>query len=190
MNISELNMFDRIFFEADLPTEDLPKEIKSQDTSELEFQTSDLGKNMETWSVSTAGELFQHDVEQELVKDESSEEGFVIKEKHNGINKVEKTTSVHFYRVFEAEDKDYWVSFDALFHKGKLVLVDLNEIHEVDKEQRTQAKERAEKFMQDFKEKAELKRYKLMAPFKFVLGLFLVSLHWLGRNLSDIHSKL
>ena len=99
-------------------------------------------------------------------------------------------TSVHFYRVFEAEDKDYWVSFDALFHKGKLVLVDLNEIHEVDKEQRSQAKERAEKFMRDFKEKSELKRYKLMAPFKFVLGLFLVSLHWLGRNLSDIHSKL
>ena len=190
MKISELNMFDRIFFEAELPVKDLPKEIKDQDISELEFQTSDLGKNMETWSVSTAGELFQHDVEQELIKDDSAEEGFIIKEKHNGIKKVEKTTSVHFYRVFETEDKDYWISFDALFHKGKLVLVDLNEMHEVDKEQRTKARAHAEKFMKDFKSKAERKRYKLMAPFKFVLGVFLVSLHWLGRNLSNIHSKL
>ena len=190
MNISELNMFDRIFFEADLPTEDLPEEIKDQDISELEFQTSDLGRNMETWSVSTAGELFQHEVEQELIKDDSSEEGFVVKEKHNGIKKVEKTTSVNFYRVFETEDKDYWVSYDALFHKGKLVLVDLNEMHEVDKEQRTQAKEQAEKFMKEFKEKAEHKGYKLMAPVKFILGVFLVTLHWTGRNLSNLHSKL
>ena len=49
MNLSELNMFDRIYFEADLPLDKLPKEVKDQDISELEFQTDDLGNSMDTW---------------------------------------------------------------------------------------------------------------------------------------------
>ena len=69
MNLSELNMFDRIYFEADLPLDKLPKEVKDQDISELEFQTADLGNSMDTWSVSSAGELFFHEVDQEIIKD-------------------------------------------------------------------------------------------------------------------------
>ena len=55
MKLSELNMFDRIYFEADLPLDKLPEEIRDQDISELEFQTSDLGNCTDTWSVSSRG---------------------------------------------------------------------------------------------------------------------------------------
>jgi hypothetical protein len=169
-------MFDRIYFEADLPI------------SELEFQTSDLGNSMETWSVSSAGELFFHEVDQEIVKD--YEEGFAVKENHKGIRKAEETTSIHFYRIFECKEKDYWVSFDALFHKGKLILVELNELNEVDKKERLEAKNQAEQFMKDMKSKMHKKTNVFFYPVKLFIGLSLIALNWLGRNLSKIHSKI
>jgi len=190
--ISQRNMpmFDRLFFEAELPTDNLPEEIKDQDMSELEFQTHDLYKEMDTWSVSTAGELFLHEVEQNIVNGKDSSEGFILEEKPLGIKKVEETKSVHFYRVFECKDLDYWVSFDALFHKGKLVLVELNEINEIDKEQRKEAKIKADKFMESYKERQERKTHAILKPVKLLLGLFLVALHWVGKSISGIHSKL
>tara|TARA_Y100000356_G_C11175738_1_gene243940 strand:- start:13 stop:579 length:567 start_codon:yes stop_codon:yes gene_type:complete len=188
MKLSELNMFDRIYFEADLPLDKLPEEIRNQDISELEFQTSDLGNCTDTWSVSSAGELFFHEVDQEIVED--CEEGYVVKSSHKGIRKTEETTAIHFYRIFECEEKDYWVSFDALFHKGQLVLVDLNELNEVDKEERQKAKSHAQQFMNDMKAKMEKKTNIFLYPFKLSIGLSLVLLNWLGRNLSKIHSKI
>tara|TARA_B100000287_G_C20415512_1_gene695384 strand:- start:21 stop:587 length:567 start_codon:yes stop_codon:yes gene_type:complete len=188
MKLSELNMFDRIYFEADLPLDKLPEEVQNQDISELEFQTSDLGNGMDTWSVSSAGELFFHEVDQEIVKD--CEEGFAVKANYKGIHKTEETTAIHFYRIFECEEKDYWVSFDALFHKGKLILVELNELNEVDKEERQRAKSHAEQFVNDMKAKMEKKTNIFIYPFKFFIGLSLVALNWLGRNLSKIHSKI
>ena len=44
MKLSELNMFDRIYFEADLPLDKLPEEIRDQDISELEFQKSEKSR--------------------------------------------------------------------------------------------------------------------------------------------------
>jgi hypothetical protein len=188
MNLSELNMFDRIYFEADLPLDKLPKEVQDQDISELEFQTADLGSSMDTWSVSSAGELFFHEVDQEIIKD--CKEGFAVQENHKGIRRAEETTSIHFYRIFECEEKDYWVSFDALFHKGNLVLVDLNELNEVDKEERRKAKSQAERVMKDMQSKFNKKTNIFLSPFKLIIGLSLVALNWLGRNLSKIHSKI
>lgn len=190
MNPSELSMFDRIIFEAALPIKELPEEIRSQDMSELEFQTSDLGSSMNTWSVSTAGELFLHEVEKNFVKDDSSDRGFILEEKPLGIKKVEETKSVHFYRVFESEESDYWVSFDALFHKGELLLVEVNQISKINKEERKEAKARAQEFLDGHKEKTKWRKYKALAPFKLLIGLLLVSLHWTGSNLSKLHSRL
>ena len=183
-------MFDRLYFEADLPREELPEEIKSQDMSELEFQTHDLNKEMDTWSVSTAGELFLHEVEQNITKNDSSAQGFIVEETPLGIKKVEETKSVHFYRIFEGEEKDYWVSFDALFHKGKLLLVEVNEVNTVDKQERAEAKARANEFMKGFQEQQTRKTPLLLKPIKLIFGLCLVALHWTGKNLSQLHSKL
>tara|TARA_R100000742_G_C4270312_1_gene88981 strand:- start:627 stop:1226 length:600 start_codon:yes stop_codon:yes gene_type:complete len=190
IHASETFMFDRLFFEADLPKKELPEEIKDQDMSEVEFQTSDLNGSMDTWSVSTAGELFYHEVEQNITKDDDSERGFVVEESQTGIKKVEDTKSVHFYRVFEGEEQDYWVSFDALFHKGKLLLVELNDVSTVNRQERIQAKANAEKFMQEYKARNERKTSPFLKPVKLFIGLSLVLLHWVGRNISNLHSKL
>ena len=190
MSVSEMRMFDRLFFEAELPKSELPEEIRDQDMSELEFQTSDLNREMDLWSVSTAGELFIHEVEQNLIKDEGSSEGFIIEEKPLGIKRIEDTKSVHFYRVFEGKENDYWISFDALFHKGKLLLVEVNEINTIDKSKREKAKIDAEEFMNKYKERQERKTNFLIKPFKFAIGITLVALHFVGSRLSNLHSNL
>ena len=83
-------MFDHFLFEADLPREGLPSEIKEVDMSETEFQTTDLSRTMDTWSVSNAGELFFHESEPLFVKDESHTMGGYFKDEHKGIKSVKK----------------------------------------------------------------------------------------------------
>ena len=190
ISASELNMFDRLFFEAELPKADLPEEIRDQDMSELEFQTSDLNQEMDVWSVSTAGELFYHEVEKNIVESDEDSKSFMVEETPMGIKKIEETKSVHFYRVFEGEENDYWISFDALFHKGKLVLVDVNEINTINKDEREKARASANEFMQKVKERQEKKTNIIIKPFKFIIGLSLVVLHFVGSRLSKFHSDL
>jgi len=114
----------------------------------------------------------------------------MVEETPIGIKKVEETKSVHFYRVFEGEENDYWVSFDALFHKGKLVLVDVNEINTINKEERQKARAQANEFMQKVKERQEKKTNIILKPFKFAIGLSLIVLHFVGSRLSKFHSNL
>ena len=186
----EAAMFDHILFEAELPKKGLPSEISTLDMSEVEFQTTDLSKSMDTWSVSTAGELFFHESEPSFVKDESHPMGGYFQEDMKGIKRVEDTKSIHFYRVFEGENKDYWVAYDALFRKGNLVSVDLNSVEEVDQETRIEAQQKAKEIAQEIENRATRKTSFISKPFKLMTGLFLVCLHFVGRNVARLHSKL
>jgi len=183
-------MFDTFLFEAELPTEKLPDFIKETNLSEAEFQTTDLNKTMDTWSVSNAGKLFLHETDSSFVKDEEHPLGGYIKETPKGITHVEETKSVHFYKVFEGNDEtDYWVSFDALFRKGNLVSVDLCQIEEVPAEARKEAREKAKEFAENvLKRKSTLKL--ATKPLKYLIGIFLIGLAFMGRNIGRLHSKL
>ncbi|HIL27398.1 MAG TPA: hypothetical protein EYG21_08480 [Nitrospinaceae bacterium] len=186
----EAAMFDHILFEAELPKKGLPSEISTLDMSGVEFQTTDLSKSMDTWSVSTAGQLFFHENESSFVKDESYPMGGYFQEKHKGIKRVEETKSIHFYRVFEGKDKDYWVSYDALFRKGDLVSVDLNSVEEVDQKTRKEAQQKAKELAEEIENRVTHKSSLISKPFKLLTGVFLVCLHFVGRNVAKLHSKL
>ena len=184
-------MFDLLLFEAPLPKEELPLAVKNLDFSELEFQTTDLNKTMDTWSVSTAGELFIHDCDSSFVKDEKHPAGGYIKEIPKGLKLMEETKSVHFYRVFEGEEKiDYWISFDALFRKGQLVSVDLNNVEEVPAEERKKAQKHAKEIVEKTLRRKNNKLSLLLKPIKFTVGLLLIALHFVGKNVSKLHTKL
>ena len=184
-------MFDVLLFEAPLPREGLPSGIRDLDLSEVEFQTTDLSKTMDTWSVSNAGDLFIHECDSSFVKDKDHPLGGYIKEIPKGLKLIEETKSVHFYKVFEGNGKtDYWISFDALFRKGKLVSVDLNNIEEVPAEEREKAQKHAEKIAERALKSRNNKLKPFLKPIKFALGLFLVSLHFIGKNTTKLHSKL
>ena len=97
-------MFDTLLFEAELPKEKLPEQVKEIDLTEAEFQTTDLSKSMDTWSVSSAGKLFLHECTSSFVEDTSHPMGGYIKEVPEGIKHMEETKSIHFYKVFEGND--------------------------------------------------------------------------------------
>jgi len=183
-------MFDTFLFEAELPTEKLPEFIRKVDLAEVEFQTTDLNKTMDTWSVSNAGKLFLHETDSSFVKDKEHPLGGYIKEMPKGIKHVEETKSVHFYKVFEGNDQtDYWVSFDALFRKGNLVSVDLCQVEEVPAEARKEAQEKAKEFAHNLlKTKSTLRL--VSKPLKYLLGMLLIGLAFVGRNMGKLHSKL
>jgi len=187
---TEAVMFDHILFEAELPKKGLPSEISTIDMSGVEFQTTDLSKSMDTWSVSTAGELFFHESESSFVKDESYPMGGYFQENHKGIKRVEETKSIHFYRVFEGKDKDYWVSYDALFRKGDLVSVDLNSVEEIDQKTRKEAQQKAKEIAEEIENRVTRKSSLISKPLKLLTGIFLVCLHFAGRNVAKLHSKL
>jgi len=186
----ELNMFDSLLFEAKLPKDGLPEFIQEQDLSMLEFQTTDLNRAMDTWSVSTAGKLYMHETESRFMKNEDHPEGGFFKDIPLGIKHIEETQSIHFYRVFEQQDKDWWVSYDALFRKGELVSVDLHNSEEVPKESRERAHQELNKAMEQAKRQAQSKTRVILKPIKFLLGVSLLCLHTVGRNLAKMHSKL
>ncbi len=186
----QINMFDSLLFEAELPKGELPKFIQDQDLSTLEFQTTDLSRSMDTWSVSSAGKLYMHETESRFMKNEDHPEGGFFKEVPLGIKHIEETQSVHFYRVFEQQDKDWWVSYDALFRKGELVSVDLNNSEEVPKESREKARQELDKAIDQAKRQEGRRTLTILKPVKFLLGFFLLCLHTVGRNLVKIHSKL
>lgn len=183
-------MFDTFLFEAELPTEKLPDSVKRVDLSEAEFQTTDLNKSMDTWSVSNAGKLFLHEADTSFVKDEDHPLGGYIEETPKGIKHIEETKSVHFYKVFEGSDEtDYWVSFDALFRKGNLVSVDLCQVEEVPAEARKEAQEKAQEFAKGLiKTRSTLKF--VAKPLKYLIGMSLIGLAFVGRNMGKLHSKL
>ena len=186
-------MFDTLLFEAELPREKLPEFIKGTDLSEAEFQTTDLNKTMDTWSVSCAGKLFLHESSSSFVTDDSHPMGGYIKEIPKGIKHVEETKSIHFYKVFEGDDEtDYWVSFDALFRKGNLVSVDLSQVEEVPAEARLEAQEKAKEIAENVMKTSSIrKKLRLIAkPLKYLLGMLLIGLAFVGRNMGKLHSKL
>tara|TARA_R110002020_G_scaffold429461_1_gene639005 strand:- start:2182 stop:2742 length:561 start_codon:yes stop_codon:yes gene_type:complete len=186
-------MFDTLLFEAELPKEKLPEQVKEIDLTEAEFQTTDLSKSMDTWSVSSAGKLFLHECTSSFVEDTSHPMGGYIKEIPEGIKHMEETKSIHFYKVFEGNDEtDYWVSFDALFRKGNLLSVDLCQVEEVPAEARKEAQEKAKEMAENvMKTSKTYKRLKLIAkPLKYLLGILLIGLAFVGRNMGKLHSKL
>ena len=166
----QLNMFDSIQFEAELPKDGLPKFIQEQDLSALEFQTTDLNRSMDTWSVSSAGKLYMHETESRFVKNEDHPEGGFFKDIPLGIKHIEETQSIHFYRVFERQGKDWWVSYDALFRKGELMSVDLHNSEEVPIESREKAHQELERAMDQAKKQAQSKTRLMLKPIKFCSG--------------------
>lgn len=183
-------MFDTLLFEAELPREKLPENVKNIDLTEAEFQTTDLNKSMDTWSVSSAGKLFLHESDSSFVEDKEHPMGGYIKEIPKGIKHIEETKSVHFYKVFEGDDEtDYWISFDALFRKGNLVSVDLSQVEEVPAEARREAQEKAKEFAEVVIKRRSRISF-ITKPFKYLLGFLLIGLAFVGRNIGKLHSKL
>ena len=82
------------------------------------------------------------------------------------------------------------MSFDALFRKGNLVSVDLNNVEKVPVEERKKAQKHAKEIAERTLSRKNNKLMPLLKPIKFTVGLLLIVLHFVGKNVSKLHARL
>ena len=184
-------MFDYLFCEYPLPLPEEAKNLKADfakgvkapiNWSEFEFQTKDFGGNLEKYTIEEDGQIYKEIINREVV--EGTDGTIEMVEKSDGIEKISHTGEVIFYGLHLDDDNDYWVEFTALFWKGELKEISLNEWSVESNKERKEAQERLSqtiKKMTKTKSKWWFPFYKLyfmivsffLGLIKYFLGFFL-----------------
>ena len=200
LNGHNVGMFDTIICDYPLPLPDEVKELKSPPAwDKIQFQTKSLsisegpfGGFLDSYTIEDDGQIYKDVLERDY---EVDEDGFSsVYERNNGIEKVDYTGNLVFYTDIQEEEYDYWVEFSALFWKGELKEIKLNEWKREDNSSRLEAHE---KMMSALNKQKELKNSKSHAVkelakspirfifhiIKFLLGLLVRFVWWLERKL-------
>ena len=119
-------MFDYVLADYALPVEEAEKSMETPPNwKEIEFQTQSLGRDLYKYTIEEDGQLYREEVERELFLNEKKEVD--IKETNNGVLRQSYTGELRFYALHMEEEKDFLVEFLALFWKGDLKEVKLEE---------------------------------------------------------------
>ena len=138
-------MFDYITCDYPLPLPKEAEELKSSPNwSEMQFQTKSIGDGdlfdvdsfMESYSIEEDGQIYKSITKREWLEPEGP-----WVEKDDGIEKIEHTGEIVFNNFHPEEKYDYWIEFSALFWKGNLKEIKLNEWKKEDNSRRLKASE-------------------------------------------------
>jgi len=174
-----MNMFDTILVDYPLPVKEAEKEMKSPPKwGEIEYQSNSLDCGLYKYTIEEDGQLYKEEVERSLVEQEDG--SLQLNEKEGGILKQEFTGELRFYCMHLEDDKDFFPEFLALFWKGELKELTLENLQVQDSCQRKEALEK----MQEEVDKTFVKpnlytkiiRY-ITHPIRWVLGL-LIKICW------------
>ena len=173
-----MGLLDTVTCEYPLPLGDKPKELESPpDWAKIEFQTSSFSTMEDMWGPPNAytiednGDVYKSCTERKLVEDE---EGILdIKERDDGIERVEHTGEVIFQTVHLEEKHDHIISFKALFWKGDLKEIDLEEWKTTDNAARLEAQEKFKSKMQTLIAAENKWHKKFFEPFKICVRVIL-----------------
>ena len=199
-----MGMLDTVICEYELP---LPKEIEELESSpawnKIQFQTKSItnqdgghelfGGFMDSYTIEDDGQIYKDVLER---AHEVDEDGYsFVHEKDNGIEKVYFTGDLVFSTTLQEDSHDYWVEFSALFWKGELKEIKLNEWKREDNSGRLEAHEKLMHAIDQKKKSEESNIYKIKEFFKkpvrlifyavkFLLGLIVRFIWWLERRLT------
>ena len=190
-------MIDTVTCEYALPISGcLTEIIDPPDWQEVDFQTDSFfspqkGLFIDDYTISEDGQLYKEIVEREVTETES---GFdEIKEKNKGIEKQDYTGEINLYGIHLEEEYDFYVTFKALFWKGDLKELLLDQC---DKNDNSKRKESQLKLKEQMKEmQKEKKEQSVVLSFlKNILILFLFLIRWvfggIVRFVWKIESKI
>lgn len=196
-----MGLFDTVTCDYALPFPKEAEELKSPpDWSKVEFQTKSMGDSdgilngfMDNYMIEEDGQIYKDVYERDWATNEKGEE--YMKETKGGIEKVNYTGEMVFYASHLEEKYDYWVEFVALFWKGDLKEIKLNNWERIDNSARLEAHE---KFTSAVKEQTEIKNSKwykfvwfanlplriFFNIIKFLIGLLVKLVLFLERKLT------
>jgi hypothetical protein len=155
--------------------------IDPPDWQEVDFQTDSFftpqkGLFIDNYTISEDGQLYKDIVEREVAE---NKDGFSeIKEKNNGIEKQDYTGEINLYGIHLEEEYDFYVTFRALFWKGDLKELLLDQC---DKNSNEKRKESQRKLKEQLKkiQKEEKEQNVVLSFFKNILILFLFLIRWI-----------
>lgn len=131
-----MSFFDHIICEYKLPlpkiSEEFKEEVGKTVWGELIFETVNFEGVGDTYTISEDGRIYKRLVENKFVKDKKSPSGFSLEKKDLGLERMEHTGAVEFYSAFLGEKKDFWFHYKALFWKGDLKEIEIQEYKEID----------------------------------------------------------
>lgn len=131
-----MGLFDTIFCEMELPlTDEIKKELSNINWKEVDFQTKDLNRSMDSYKIDKDGNLFFVKVEGDMVdcKESFSGKRFVetnktfIADTHFGV--------IEFYHYIDQNDFNYWVEFKSKIDDGKVRSIELTKFEKRDNKQ-------------------------------------------------------
>ena len=174
-----MSLFDYIKSDYKLPIpQEVLEDLSDMDWDEVEFQTKsfDSGGSLDTYEISVDGSIY-------IETFKTKEGGGLLDRVRTGIEKVDYTGELIFYTDLVSKDWDYWIQFKALFYKGELKEVELDELEKNDPAERLKIEKMIKKnFSKFLEQRNSLWRkilYVLMLPFMLLLALIKLILGFL-----------
>ena len=193
-----MGMFDYVVCDYKLPLTkvELSQLAKEVDWENMEFQTKSFAEwsCLEHFSIEEDGQLYKKTIEYEENDDEEVDEKFPyvppFKKMEKGIERIDYTGEICFYNMIMDEDDDFWVEFKAIFWKG-----DLKEIHLEDwrKEDNSTRLEFAEEMRAKLNERDAFEKkwwFSIYRIWRFIVRLILGIVTFLSGWVAKICWKL
>ena len=168
-----MSLFDYVKSEYKLP---LPQEVlddlRDTDWEEVEFQTKSFDwPTLDAYEISEEGSIYM-----ETYK--STGEGLLDRTR-TGIEKIDYTGELIFYTDLMSKEWDYWIEFKALFFKGELKEIGLNELEKKDPKERLEMEKLIEENFSKFINRKNSRWNKALTIAMLPVRLLLAIIKWL-----------
>jgi hypothetical protein len=181
-----MSLFDYIKSEYKLPIpQEVLEDLSNTDWEEVEFQTKSLdsGGTLDNYEISIDGSIY---IETFKVK----EGGGLLDKVRTGIEKIDYTGELIFYTDLLSKDWDYWIEFKALFYKGELKEIELNELEKNDPAERLKMEKMIKKNFSEFLEQRNSWWYKVFYVVTLPLRLLLAIIKFILSSLVGLTMRI
>jgi len=140
------------------------------------------------YTITEDGQFYKETVETEVATDKNGR--LYAKEKSKGIEKQDFTGLIYFGSEILGKDDDHSIDFKALFYKGDLKELDLEE-HESHSNERRKAAaaEISKRFKEEVKRQNSLWR-RILLPFRKVVFFIISMIKWVVFNFFNLLIKV
>jgi len=170
-----MGLFDHVICEHPLPLPEEANKLKNPpEWDKFEFTTQDLspfGGVLNKYTIGDDGQIYL-----ELEK--------------GGIEKQELTRELSFYGWHMEEDHDYTFSFKALFWKGDLKEIDLEEWKKISNERRLKIQKEFTEKVENITKKTKKWWFQLYLYYRMVIGFIFSLFRWFLNFFYDLCWKI
>ena len=158
---------------------------KTPDWSQFEFLTASLPYSFENFTISEDGYLYRDtyelvEVPQEEKKENNLPDMPVLRREENGIEKMDYTGEIDFFGLLMNKKSDYWIEFKALFWKGDLKELTLENLEERNNSRRFETQEKIHEELKSINERKKKwwHKYKLSIWYGRVIRVSFFLFKW------------